>query len=226
MATSDYPRAYADMPRALQARYRGGDWRHSGIYALRHLPSGLEYVGAAACVQQRLRQHVVPNSFWRQALERLVGEEVLLSDVLPLFLERVDPWRLKEAEERHIAARRPALNLQPKSHYSGRRATLPKAMADPLTLGEPPSCPSDGELKAVSTLQALEGIRRANAEWKAELRDTRRQLEEVLTARLLAECKKAAAKVWDEQSRRLGFPDLAGGYEHASALGAWRRLDC
>lgn len=34
-----------------------GDWRHSGVYALHHVPTGLEYVGASSCVLRRLKGH-------------------------------------------------------------------------------------------------------------------------------------------------------------------------
>jgi hypothetical protein len=48
---------------AYWQRLAPGDWRHPGVYCLRHLPTGLEYIGASSCVRQRIQSHFAPVNF-------------------------------------------------------------------------------------------------------------------------------------------------------------------
>lgn len=63
---------FATYPDYMYQKY-WGDWGLPGIYALHHIPTGLEYVGASNCVKARLATHAKSDSPWRTRLSACVA---------------------------------------------------------------------------------------------------------------------------------------------------------
>lgn len=107
-----------------------GDWRHPGVYAIVHIPTRLEYVGASACVYQRLKNHFGGGGWaWMNRLERQLDRMGMdrstaraKEHFFPVWLETcsLDVDELCAREEYHYNTRRPALNSAKHVCYGGQ----------------------------------------------------------------------------------------------------------
>jgi hypothetical protein len=106
-----------------------GDWRHPGIYAIVHIPTGLQYIGASQCVKHRLNAHFqgAYSPIWsirlKQELDRRGADVSTVRDrrhYFPVWLETCSPKaeELKDRERHHIQLLCPVLNAQRPAPYT------------------------------------------------------------------------------------------------------------
>ncbi len=149
-----------------------GDWRHPGVYAAVHLPSGLEYVGASACVLNRVRSHLRGSGVdrWRHRLSDLTGEGFNRDQIVFLWLEtcRCDAESIRHAEQRHYELRCPRLNAERYKPYG-----MPESTGPLKGLGNPPPPMDLCHITAAQIQLQLKEIWSADRAANVVLSDTR-----------------------------------------------------
>jgi hypothetical protein len=155
-----------------------GDWRHPGVYAVVHAPTGLEYVGASICVKRRIGPYLQakPREFWQGRLWKLTGKPPSTEELCVIWLETCLPVAdcIREAEERHHRLRKPVLSgdrYRPYGIADGTVSPVPSG-----ELGAPPPPMDVGHIKAAEITLQLQGISAADRRAETSLHGTRRQL--------------------------------------------------